>query len=205
MEAHEPPAVPYPIPPGSEVEPPGVPPIPPGSEPIEEEEAYEVGQNGDVPADLLATLSEARKEAQPFGKTKLIEVPGYHGLLAIEYQYIGSEITEAIARKVRRETRSVDGQGSGLLASIDTLRAACKRVLCRRSADEKEWISVGGKSKPVVRLDTTLSRLLNYDADDGREVVLGLFGSEHAINQQNLIVSQWLADKSRTSDEDFLV
>jgi len=171
----------------------------------EVDEEVEVSENGDVPTDVLESIREARVEAQPFGKTKLIEVPGYHGLLAIEYQYIGSEITESIARKVRRETRAVDGRGSSLLSSIDTLRAACKRVLCRRSVEDKEWMSVGGTTQPVVRLDTKLSRLLNYDADDGREVVLGLFGSEHAILQQNIVLSNWLADKTRQADEDFLL
>jgi hypothetical protein len=168
----------------------------------EDEDIFE-SENGDVPESLMGTLREAQREAQPFGKTKLIHVPGYNGLLAIEYQYIGSEITESIARKIRRETRPVDGRGSGLLSSIDTLRAACKRVLCRRTLDGP-WMSVGGKSRPIVRLDENLARLLNFDADSGREVVLGLFGSEHAITNQNMILSNWLADRTKQLDEDFL-
>jgi hypothetical protein len=170
-----------------------------------EEEDIELfdSENGDVPDSLLSELREAQREAQPFGKTKLIHVPGYNGLLAIEYQYIGSEITESIARKIRRETRPVDGRGSGLLSSIDTLRAACKRVLCRRTLDGP-WMSVGGKGRPIVRLDVHLAHLLNFDAEDGREVVLGLFGSEHAITNQNMILSGWLADRTKKLDEDFL-
>lgn len=163
----------------------------------------EVDESGGDPGDVLSQIRQSREEAQPFGKTKILEVPGYHGLLAIEYQYIGSEITEAIARKVRRETRAQNGVGSSLLGSIDTLRASCKRVLCRRKVGDK-WMSVGGQSRPIVRLDTTLSSLLNFPADNGREVVLGLFGSEHKIVQQNVILSQWLADQTRNSDEDFL-
>lgn len=171
----------------------------------EPDEEVEVDENGEVPEGVMASIREARVEAQPFGRIKVIEVPGYHGLLAVEYQYIGAEITEAIARKVRRETRAVDGRGSNLLASIDTLRAACKRVLCRRDASDKEWLSVGGSAQPVVRLDVKLANLLSYDASDGREVVLGLFGSEHAIIQQNVILGNWLADRTRESDEDFLL
>lgn len=158
---------------------------------------------GDVPDDILSSLRESREAAQPFGKTKVLEVPGYNGLLAIEYQYIGSEITEAIARKVRRETRSNGGRGINLLASIDTLRAACKRVLVRKKIGDK-WTSIGGANRPFVRLDTRISSLLNFNAEDGREVVLGLFGSEHKIVQQNVILSAWLADQTRELDEDFL-
>jgi hypothetical protein len=65
-------------------------------------------------------------------------------------------------------------------------------------------MSVGGKSRPIVRLDENLARLLNFDADSGREVVLGLFGSEHAITNQNMILSNWLADRTKQLDEDFL-
>jgi hypothetical protein len=77
--------------------------------------------------------------------------------------------------------------------------------LCRKDASEKEWMSVGGSGQPVVRLDAKLARLLKYEADGGREVVLGLFGSEHAILQQSLILGAWLADRTRESDEDFLL
>lgn len=181
-------------------------PVPPPSlenEGPEEEEVVEVDGNGEVPETLLSELREAQHEVQPFGRTKIIQVPGYNGLLAIEYQYIGSEVTEAIARKVRRETRAVDGRGSGLLSSIDILRAACTRVLCRRTLDGP-WMSVGGKARPIVRLDEHLARLLNFDANTGREVVLGLFGSEHAITNQNMILSNWLADRTKQLDEDFL-
>jgi hypothetical protein len=34
--------------------------------------------------------------------------------------------------------------------------------------------------------------------------VLGLFGSEHAITNQNMILSNWLADRTKQLDEDFL-
>lgn len=186
--------------------PPVMPPVmPPEVELEDREEDIELfdNENGDVPESLLSELRDAQREAQPFGKTKLIHVPGYNGLLAIEYQYIGSEVTESIARKVRRETRPVDGRGSGLLSSIDTLRAACKRVLCRRTLDGP-WMSVGGKGRPIVRLDEQLARLLNFDAESGREVVLGLFGSEHAITNQNMVLSGWLADRTKKLDEDFL-
>jgi hypothetical protein len=170
----------------------------------ETDEEVVIDENGEVPADLLETIREAQAEVRPFGRTKVMEVPGYHGLLAVEYQYVGSEVTEAIARKVRRETRPVDGKGTALLSSIDTLRAACKRVLCRRAVTD-DWMSVGGSNMPVVRLDSKLARLLNFDADNGRETVLGLFGSEHAIIQSNVILSNWMSDKTRESDEDFLL
>jgi hypothetical protein len=183
-------------------------PIPPQAEAMAPEEVDDdsdlVEENGEVPDDVLATLREAQVEVQPLGKTKILEVPGYKGLLAIEYQYIGSEVTENIARKVRRQTRAIDGRGSGLLSAIDTLRASCKRVVCRRTTDDKKWMSVGGKKLPVVRLDLTLARLLNFDAEDGRDVVLQLFGSEHAITNANLIISSWMTDQTRQMDEDFL-
>jgi hypothetical protein len=49
-----------------------------------------------------------------------------------------------------------------------------------------------------------LARTLDYVADDSREVVLGLYGSEHKVIEANIILSRWLTDKTRTADEDFL-
>jgi len=204
------PGQPAPGSPAPPVVPPG-PPEPPESESSElEPNTTEVEENGAVPAEVLDNIREQRAEvAAVVGKTKILEVPGYKGCLAIEYKYIGSEITENIARKVRRETRSANGQGSTLLASIDTLRAACRRVLVRADTHSK-WKSPGGDRMPIVRLDSNLARLLKFDPADfdpdnsGRGTVLGVFGSEHKINQANLLVSQWLSDTTREIDEDFL-
>ena len=171
----------------------------------------EVAENGAV--DIIESLRQTRAEvADVFGKTKVLDVPGYKGLLAVEYQYISSEVTEKISREIRRETRNVNGSGVTLLASLDTLIAASKRVLIRDKA-EGSWTDESGQLSPGVRgIDGDrpvnfrghrLAEILRYDAGDNREVVLGLFGSEHSVIQQQILLSNWLTDRSRTADEDF--
>jgi hypothetical protein len=166
-----------------------------------------VTTNGEVDDEaqgaLLDNLKQLRTEATNlYGQNKIMEVPGYQGLLAIEYQYISSEVTESIGRDVRRETKNVNGIGSGLLASIDTLIAASKNVLIRSDV-HNEWRPIN-KNKQVNFKSLEMSRILDYPADDSREVVLGLYGSEHKVIEANIILSRWMTDKTRTSDEDFL-
>ena len=163
---------------------------------------------------LLDNLKHLRTEAADvFGTTKIMEVPGYHGLLAIEYQYINSEVTEQIARDIRRETKNVNGIGTNLLASLDTLIAASKSVMVRDKLEEewrpitqsrKEWLAGEQHHKRISFRQMDLSHLLDYSAGDFREVALGIYGSEHAVIEANVILSRWLTDKSRTADEDFL-
>jgi hypothetical protein len=152
---------------------------------------------------LLDNLKQLRAEATNlFGTTKVMEVPGYKGLLAIEYQYINSEVTEVIAREVRRETKNVNGIGMNLLASLDTLIAASKNVLIRKDT-HRDWRPLD-KEHQVNFKSLTLARTLDYPADDSRDVVLGLYGSEHSVIEANILLSRWLTDKTRTADEDFL-
>jgi hypothetical protein len=152
---------------------------------------------------LLDNLKQLRAEATNlYGTTHIMEVPGYQGLLAIEYQYISSEVTENIARDVRRETKNVNGAGSGLLSSVDTLVAASKNVLIRKDIHH-DWRPLD-KNRQVNFRSLELARTLDYVADDSREVVLGLYGSEHKVIEANIFLSRWLTDKTRTADEDFL-
>jgi hypothetical protein len=163
---------------------------------------------------LLDNLKQLRTEAVDlFGTSKVMEVPGYKGLMAVEYAYISSEVTEHIAREVRRETKNVNGIGTNLLASLDTLIASSKNILIRKEAGS-EWVNKDGsyapgvhpinKSKQVNFKSLELSRILDYPADDSREVVLGVYGSEHKVIEANIILSRWMTDKTRTADEDFL-
>jgi len=172
-----------------------------------------VSSNGDVGTDdLLGNLRQLRADAaNVFGISKVMEVPGYLGKLAVEYQYINAEVTEEIARSVRRETKNVNGIGTNLLSSLETLIAASKNVLIRKATTD-DWVSIDGREhwpESVTRYvnfrdNMKLANLLDYEAGDSRELVLGLYGSEHKVVEANLILSRWLTDKSRTSDEDFL-
>lgn len=179
---------------------------------------FDIAGNGEVgeddEANLIANLRQLRSEtANVFGSTKVMEVPGYEGLLAIEYNYISSEVTEKIARDVRRETRSVNGAGTTLLSSLDTLIAASKNVLIRNRA-QGDWVTEDGSYAPGVRpirrdhavnfRSVELATILDYDAGNSREVVLGLYGSEHSVIEANVFLSRWMTDKTRTADEDFL-
>jgi hypothetical protein len=152
---------------------------------------------------LLDNLKQLRAEATNlFGTTKVMEIPGYHGLLAIEYTYINAEVTEMIARDVRRETKNVNGIGMNLLASLDTLIAASKNVLIRKDV-QRDWRPLD-KEHQVNFKSLELARTLDYPASNSREVVLGVYGSEHSVIEANILLSRWLTDKTRTADEDFL-
>lgn len=155
-------------------------------------------------AALFQNLRKARAEIQPFGNSLTLEVPGYAGLLGIEYKYIDTGVTERIAKKIARELRSVHGEGETLLGSIDTLVAASKQIVVRD--DEKaEWRPITQSIIPVKLGDLKLTEILDYQARDAREVVLGLFGSDHAIIRQSVALSQWLSDVTRKVDEDFFM
>jgi hypothetical protein len=149
---------------------------------------------------VIAGIRQQRTELEPFGQTKIIDVPGYNGMLGIEYNYIDSETTETISRAVAKETRSHGGKGITLLASIDTLIEACRRVVIRGATDQ-DWRSM--PPDPVV-FDSQLSETLGYDAGSSREVVLGLFGSEHAIVQQYMKLSAWLTNVTQDVDDALL-
>jgi hypothetical protein len=94
---------------------------------------------------------------------------------------------------------------------LETLIAASKNVLIRKATTD-DWVSIDGREhwpELVTRYvnfrdNMKLANLLDYDASNSRELVLGLYGSEHKVVEANLILSRWLTDKSRTSDEDFL-
>jgi len=177
-----------------------------------------VATNGELDDDdeqsLIANLRQLRNEASNlYGVTKVMDVPGYEGKLAVEYSYISAEVTEDIARRIRRETKNVNGQGTNLLSSVDTLVAASKNVLIR-SDTQGNWMNEDGtyghtvrpiKRDHVVNFRTVeLATILDYDAGDSREVVLGLYGSEHSIIEANVLLSRWMTDKTRVNDEDFL-
>jgi hypothetical protein len=177
-----------------------------------------VATNGEVDEDdevnLIANLKQLRTDASNlYGVKHVMDVPGYKGLMAVEYGYISSEVTEKIARDVRRETKNNNGAGMNLLSSIDTLVAASRNVLIRKAATG-DWLLPDGEYAPGVRpirkdhtvnfRTTELATILDYDAKDGREVVLGLYGSEHSIIEANVFLSRWMTDKTRTADEDFL-
>lgn len=159
-------------------------------------------KSGDQLSAIVNEVKESQKGISPISKTKTLTVPGYKGLLGIEYRFIDTEVTESIAREVNRETKHNNGVGAGLLSSIDTLVRGCKRVMVRGDARSKEWMSIGGDR--MIHLDHELAAILGFQASDSRDVVLALFGSEHAIINQNLIYSRWLADTESTQAEDFL-
>jgi hypothetical protein len=149
---------------------------------------------------VIAGIRQQRTELEPFGRTLVIEIPGYQGMLGIEYGYIDSEATETISRAVAKETRSHGGKGITLLASIDTLVEACRRVMIRKDTSQ-DWRPM--PPEPV-QFDSQLSETLEFDASSPREVVLGLFGSEHAVVQQYMKLSAWLTNVNTDVDDALL-
>lgn len=153
---------------------------------------------------VLERLRGLQKQAAPIGQTKKYVIPGYEGCLGVELQYIDSEVVEEIVTAVQRETKDSNGKGSNLLASIDTIERACKRIMIR-STPADDWIDISEDVNNPVKFDARLSALLNFSANSPREVIIKLFGRDHAIINLNVAFSQWLADGSKTQAEDFLL
>jgi hypothetical protein len=154
--------------------------------------------NGDQET-VLDELRGRRTELEPVGKTIVLEIPGYDGKLAAEYQYIGTEETELISKRVMKETKRFGHRGMTLLSSADLLIAACQRVLIRGAADQ-DWAPL---QPAPVRFDRSLAEAFRLPAEEPREVVMAIFGSEHAVVEQNMKLSNWLTNTTREVDDDF--
>lgn len=163
----------------------------------EEETAELAGMNGQ--ANLIERLRAARREQEKPHYT-VITIPGYEGLMGVRYKYVSAERIEQLSKKLQREIRKTKAKAEGLLASLDTVIAACEEIVIRGSDDE-EWQSLGD---PPIRFDDRLAETLGYEADNARDAVLGCFNNEHAIIRHNILVSRWLADTTTEVDESFL-
>lgn len=158
-------------------------------------------EDSDGVGSVLEQLRQARKDVQPIGKTEIIEIPGYQHLMAIEFQYVDAEVTEQIAKQVINELRSHNGSGTALLTAIDLIIASTKQIMVRDDVGQV-WRPIIERI-PAVKFDEKLASLLKFNASSPREVVLGVFGSQHAILGVNMTLSQWLANVTRKADADF--
>lgn len=166
---------------------------------VEEDEDLDPAETNGRPSNLIERLREARREAeQPHDA--VLEVPGYEGLLGVRYKYVSAENIEILGRRLQREIKRDKVKAENLLASIDTLIACCDEVVVRDSEDAG-WKSL---ADPPVRFDGRLADVLDYEASNARDAVLGLFNNEHAIIRHNIVLSRWLADTTQEVNEDFL-
>jgi hypothetical protein len=181
-----------------------------------ETEGQEIGEaNGRVGLpNVLDQINEIREELK--GQHHLIEeIPGYKGLLAIRFNNVGTEVTESVGKKLRKELKARGGEGEALLGSIETIISATDMILVKDPGhaacikDDKgeplPWRPIDPTAQPPVRWDRRLQPLLKFTADGTRESVLSVFGpNEHGILQMSLKLSRWLGDVTRDVDEDFL-
>lgn len=185
----------------------------PGSVEHENSEYAEAQAETTRQNNVLEEITRQREELQ--GQHHLIlEIPGYNGLLGVRYNNIGTDITEKVGKKLRKELKARGGEGESLLTSLDTLINACDqivvkdpdhpRVLPDDKGEPTVWRPIDPDNPVPVRFDRRLASILKFDAGSAREAVLGVFGQEHAVVAQSLAVSRWLTDITREVDQDLL-
>lgn len=147
---------------------------------------------------LLDRLRERRNQIASKDEYRLdLPVPGYDGELVVRYKY--TEYNETAERADR--LRGVDAGQVPLISAIDTLIAACDKVM----------IVVNGRLVPIdegaltpVRFEERLADILAFNASKARDVVRGLFNNDYAIIEQAMTVSRWMRDVTKKVDEAYV-
>lgn len=137
----------------------------------------------------------AKREELRSRKTEIFHVPGYDGLLAVEYRLLGYDAAREIGRKHRQKNdprRLINSQ-------IDTLIAAC--VNFHYVDKDGKYQTLDGDN--VVRYDKRLAEILEIeDHDSARQIVLGVFQNEIALIDHHVTVMDWMRTGVREEDEE---
>lgn len=162
---------------------------------------------GDEKATLLATLAVKREEAKADHWLDL-PIPGYDNLMYARFRPFPVEKTE---RKMAEFQKLAGKQPLLLKSACDTLIDACEQVMllpARFDGDigdqGQNLIPIDDDAMPPIAFDERLAHALNFKADTARQVVLGLFATEQAVIAMNIMVSRWMQDVTRKTDEALL-
>lgn len=149
-------------------------------------------QNGSA---SLQARAEARREALLQRQTTIIEVPGYEGILAMEYR----AMTYAEGRKINaRHERQRDEATRELYVAADQLIAA--------SVNAHELTEGKNESTPLeVGWGVALARMLGVEVAEGttvRQAMMGCFARDTFLTRHWADYVEWLSSAEADVDEE---
>lgn len=148
---------------------------------------------------LLENLRR-RRESLAADATTLLDVPGYGGLLTVRYRTLDAKAIKQIGKRAESAGRlSGDEATAELNGGVDQIAASCVEVLVRDQ--ETGALSPIDPSGEPRRFDRRLAELLGFEAENGRQVVYGVFGPDMHIMGTVKELTEWQTGASREVDE----
>lgn len=153
----------------------------------------------DDPLSVISQLREKRKTLGAGAKPLRLEVPGYDGLLLIDFKWVPFSELAKNALSLQKVKSPIEVQ---IAAACDTLIATCDGFFIRigedvKPLDEDEPFDTFG--------DPRLPELLGYEAaNSARESCRSLFANEYSLITTANTVLEWLQDTTRAVDEEHL-
>lgn len=148
---------------------------------------------------LLERLQQ-RREQLSADATTLLDVPGYGGLLTVRYRTLDAKAIKQIGKRAESAGRlSGDEATAELNGGVDQLAASCVEVLVRDP--ETGALSSPDPTGDTRRFDRRLAELLGFAAENGRQVVYGIFGPDMHIMGTVKELTEWQTGASREVDE----
>lgn len=141
-----------------------------------------------------------RRESLAADATTLLDVPGYGGLLTVRYRTLDAKAIKQIGKRAESAGRlSGDEATAELNGGVDQIAASCVEVLVR-DADTGNLSPIDPSGEPR-RFDRRLAELLGFEAENGRQVVYGVFGPDMHIMGTVKELTEWQTGASREVDD----
>jgi hypothetical protein len=136
---------------------------------------------GDVPAhgSGFSDLDRIRERAAkgPANKTHDLDIPGFNGELSVRYKVLPFER----ARAIELERASDPSDWRELRVMMDEMIEACECILV--SGEDGQMVPLAGEGGRLVRFDGRLAKGFGIDAEEAREVVLGVFAFPQSVGR----------------------
>jgi len=142
----------------------------------------------------LASRAAGRRQEISERKAVVLEVPGYEGVLAVEYR----ALTYSEGRKIAaRHQRQSDDAVRELYTAVDQL--------IRASVNSYELLEDGSKRELGVGWGRDLAMMLGveiYDQTTARQAVLASFANDVLMTRHYIDYSEWLQNVQEEIDEE---
>lgn len=163
-----------------------------------------VAPDSDAPAGSILDQLRDKRRALSQDKTKVIDVAGYGGQLAVEYGRMDYDELSPLLNKMAK----VKSSQAELNIMTDVLVRACRSVLVRPEDGGKltalnEVVPEFGDDP--VRYDKRLAEAceLKVDATRARLICQGLFNNDLALVAHSNELIEWMKDSEEEASEDF--
>lgn len=158
-------------------------------------------QNSDAPAgSILDAIREKNRELAKT-RTKVMDIPGYDGILAAEYRQIPYE---AMSKLLNRAAKSKDATAE-LNAMTDLLVQSCVQILVRTEDGKLTPMheAVEGFGGDPVRYDTRLAQAAEVEGERARLICQNVFNNDLALVAHNNDLVEWMRTNDSEEDRDF--